>query len=777
MSAGHFIAFIDDDAIPEPEWLSDLSAAFEGGAAGAGGFTYDHTGYAFQSRHIVCDRLGNADLSVNAEDIDQYNFPFSNKYPSLLGTNSAFVRDEVCQIGGFDEEFEYYLDETDLCLRLIDGGGRINEVSSARVHHKFLASHLRNELRALSNPYPVLKNKIYFSLVNNKGHHTLTEVQEDAVRFFNKQRSDTKWCVENGRLPEAALDEFDEAANRAWVVGLKRGLSGQRRLRRAEFFRAPAEFRRFEVNSIESPRTFVFISQNFPPRMDGVGRYTADISRAIAAKGHTVHVLTRGEDQNRVDLEEGVWIHRLLDKDHAPKVLQGGGRVPPNVWSHSRSLLDEIERISTFRKIDVIEASSWDCEGLATLLDGQIPVATNVVTTLSHWLDTHEELRADAKWMNEFGEPVQAAERLMFERSDMILAASKAIVESIEERYRIPLKSDTRLRTCIHGMEDMRPLPRRAPAALADADLSDGHVRILFLGRLELRKGIDHLLTAVPRVLRANPRAEFWIAGDDTLMLDGGLTARQRFMRDHGENEEIAGRVHFLGKVSHEELRWLYANCDIYTSPSRFESFGLIFVEAMMFSKPSVGTRTSGIAEIVEHNVTGLLARVDDAASLEKEITGLAADGALRRRLGERARLEFERIYDVSAVADLRIALLSEIMRVEPPIDAIRVPEVARQTDRGHLLMQGHPLEIAVSTVREVHLTFYAHPWSGVAQILLDGRVVQDIDLYDATGRFLTVRVPTEAATHLAVVRAGHKAALAHDTEVIFHKAVVCLQS
>lgn len=778
MSAGDVVAFIDDDAIPEPEWLDQLVRAYDASAVkGAGGLVYDHTGYRYQYRYAVCDRLGNAVFDVT-EPATAFNFPFSNLFPYIQGANSSFDRAALVSIGGFDEEFEFYLDETDVCCRLVDAGYTIRQLDGATVHHKYLPSSIRNVDRITVVKYPVLKNKIYFSLVNNHGHFGVDEALSDGLRFFQSQRQDLERHVQSGRISATTLEDFDEQAEKAWRTGLSRGLSGKRRTRPASFFASASEFVRCPRIVPEGERrTFVFLSQSFPPlSMGGSARYTVDITRAIADLGHNVHVITRSDGDNTVDFERGVWVHRLVAKGQIPETLPTGETIPHHIWNTSRTLLEEVERIAKARKVDAIEAASWDCENIAAILDGRFPVATNVITTLTHWLDTHEELRSDEKWMSEFGRPMQAAERVLFEQSDLIIAASGAIVASIEERYALPLVQSPRVSPCVHGMEDMRPLPRRAPHSVSGFNPTDGVVRILFLGRLELRKGIDLLLLhAAPSVLRAFPNVEFWIAGDDSLVLDGGLTARRRFEDAFTDQPEVLARVRFFGNVSEEELHWLYANCDIYTSPSRFESFGLIFVEAMMFSKPSVGTRTSGIAEILEHDVTGLMAEVDDAASLEAELKRMSGDADLRRRLGEKGREQFETVYEASVVAKRRTAILSGLSREPFPDALIHVPASSRPLDTGTLLMPGDAIEINVGSARDIYVSFFAHAWSGIAEIQLDGRLAQRVDLFHPTGSYRTVRILPSGARLLRIIRCGHKAASAHDTEVIFHQAARCV--
>ncbi|HWM21281.1 MAG TPA: glycosyltransferase, partial [Ilumatobacteraceae bacterium] len=142
-SAGELVAFIDDDAIPEFDWLDDIAGAFgDAEVAGAGGLVFDHTGVEFQFRFSASSRLGEPLLS-DVASFDALCVPGAFWFPHLQGTNAAFRRDALDEVGGFDETFDYYLDETDLCARIVDAGYVLRQLDDAHVHHKFLPSGLR----------------------------------------------------------------------------------------------------------------------------------------------------------------------------------------------------------------------------------------------------------------------------------------------------------------------------------------------------------------------------------------------------------------------------------------------------------------------------------------------------------------------------------------------------------------------------------------------------------------------------------------------------------
>jgi glycogen(starch) synthase len=114
----------------------------------------------------------------------------------------------------------------------------------------------------------------------------------------------------------------------------------------------------------------------------------------------------------------------------------------------------------------------------------------------------------------------------------------------------------------------------------------------------------------------------------------------------------VLARTRFHGAAPRETLLERYAACDIFIAPSQYESFGLVFIEAMCFGKPVVAFDVGGASEIVSDGETGLLAPPGDRAALAACVLGLAEDPALRERLGRRAREVYEQRYTTELMID-----------------------------------------------------------------------------------------------------------------------------
>lgn len=143
-AAGEVVAFIDDDAVAEPGWLTHLMAPFQNAEVGAaGGFVRGRNGISFQWRARSVDAKGAAEpLQVHPRQATVLR-PRGHRATKTEGTNMAVRRDVLLELEGFDPGFAFFLDETDLNLRLARAGRATAIVPLAEVHHGFAASPRR----------------------------------------------------------------------------------------------------------------------------------------------------------------------------------------------------------------------------------------------------------------------------------------------------------------------------------------------------------------------------------------------------------------------------------------------------------------------------------------------------------------------------------------------------------------------------------------------------------------------------------------------------------
>lgn len=632
MAKGDLIAFIDDDAIPEPEWLEQLAERYKDPLVGAvGGRVYNHTGYDFQYEFCIVDRYGNPDLTMS-EPTPFLAFPKSNRVPHLLGCNSSFRRSALLEISGFDEEFEYFLDETDVCLRIVDAGYIIVQLNDAYVHHKYAPSNIRGDNKIVKNRYPIIKNKIYFIFKHAKEFFSLEQILKEQLKFIEAQRIEVQWATKNGLLTLEDLNSFESDVQKAIEVGLKRGVEGvtaDAKITKQKLKKYEGNFYPFTSLKDHSFKSIILISRDYPPNHGGgIATFNKDLAESLSALGNIVHVITQSKDCNRVDFENGVWLHRIKIKEYKAPQEVISGEIPSSIWNWSATALEEAKRISTHRKIDVIEAPIWDCEGIAFLLDGNWPLVTSLQTTLHFWLLNHSHYLSNEKWMTNFANPMLIIEKLIMMQSHAVRSISRAIAHEIENAYHFQF-AENRVMFLPLGLtkssENIYQLEVQKQ--------QENHCEILFVGRLEYRKGIDVLLNSIPMILKVNPFVTFKIIGNNELTGEENRTYMELFLEKYGDQPWI-NKVKFLGQTDQITLLSAYKECDIFVAPSRFESFGLIYLEAMREGKPVIACSVGGVPEIIEDQVNGILIEPNNEAQLVHAINFLVADSKLRKKMG-----------------------------------------------------------------------------------------------------------------------------------------------
>ena len=206
---------------------------------------------------------------------------------------------------------------------------------------------------------------------------------------------------------------------------------------------------------------------------------------------------------------------------------------------------------------------------------------------------------------------------------------------------------------------DTRRFANQAPYS----ELRDGMCNLLFVGRLEYRKGLGYLLRAFATLKPQYPNLRLIIVGDGPLRRWYGNFISRKQLED----------VVMVGYVPPSELPRYYASADIFCSPATGdESFGIVLLEAMASGKPIVATSIDGFREVVAHGREGLLVERKSRRQLAYALQTLISNPSLRQQMGE-AGLVTAQQYDWERVIDRVTDVYNQAIDSAQPAPSVRL--------------------------------------------------------------------------------------------------------
>jgi len=164
-SSGKYVVLIDDDAEAKPNWLNNFYRCYNDEKIGAvGGLVYGAIHREIQFKNGTVNKLG--DITYNDPySREDYNNPNGFRFNNMMGTNCSFRRDILQKLGGFDTNYRYYFDETELCIRIIRAGYKIAHANDAIVYHK-MSEGINRKGYWDNNWTQILKNTMVLSITN-----------------------------------------------------------------------------------------------------------------------------------------------------------------------------------------------------------------------------------------------------------------------------------------------------------------------------------------------------------------------------------------------------------------------------------------------------------------------------------------------------------------------------------------------------------------------------------------------------------------------------------
>ena len=353
----------------------------------------------------------------------------------------------------------------------------------------------------------------------------------------------------------------------------------------------------------------LLITLEYPPVHGGVASYYFGLVEELKRQGHEVEVIAQASAD---------W----HDPSPPPSPAGRGGLLLSRwIWPRWVRGYFTVRKALKNRSRDFLFVGQvLPLGAIAYLLRRRVPYVV-----FTHGMDV---LMAQKSWRKRW------LARKIFERAKLVVANSeftKREIEKIENRkWKIEVLYPCPIISADVRTEDVDLLRRKLGLV--------GKRVMLTLGRVVERKGHDLVITALPEILAHVPEAIYVVAGEGP-----DLGRLQKLVADSPFGKGLSSTVRFVGAISDEDRPLYYALSDLFVMPSRqigpdVEGFGLSFLEAAGFGKPSIGGRSGGVPEAILDGKTGALVDPNDSSALARVAVQLLRDDTLRHELGQNAK-------------------------------------------------------------------------------------------------------------------------------------------
>lgn len=420
---------------------------------------------------------------------------------------------------------------------------------------------------------------------------------------------------------------------------------------------------------------------SYPPEsMGGIPRQRQILANALVKQGHEIHVIVQGKRQATTK-QNNVIIHSV------PFVRQPftySEKYPALNYrlTHSQAIQEQVRVLNQEHHLDVLDVPLWGLEGMIPIYADEMPVVLWLQTSFAQLV----EMGQQTPRVDDVG--VIAMEKECLARAHGIIADSQTVLTDFEKLY--GLKGLQQKSCVVHlGLPDL-PVNQRPHRREGES------IEALLVGRLEMRKGTPNIFEVLPELLRADRHLRVRFIGEDNSRWDGfyqkcGQTYPEYF---HTHWPGLRGRVIFEGAVSDQRLVEAYNQADLMLVPSIYESFGLIYLEAMRAGLPIVTFALGAAPEIFangEQDGAVIVPPQDNQAFLQAT-QDLISNGRKRQEIGSSGRECFTRSFLDTQMAAQTAEYYREVIATFPH------PTIARPR-RIFQVMEALDAGDAVSTI------------------------------------------------------------------------------
>lgn len=234
-------------------------------------------------------------------------------------------------------------------------------------------------------------------------------------------------------------------------------------------------------------------------------------------------------------------------------------------------------------------------------------------------LKTQKQYAVDVSHEKKISEQRLAMEKEIIKAASLIISLAETEKRDLNLLYGAPLK---KIAVIPGGVDVKQFLPKPKSKARSILRLPKEDFILLFVGRLEWRKGVGTLISAVRLLKEVIPRVKVLVVGGKIFGLKRNKDDWNEYQRllKKAKEEKVEDLIHFVGRVDHGRLSLFYSAADALVIPSYYEPFGLVALEGMASQIPVVASRKGGLRATIKDGLTGFLFEPRNPRDLKEKV-------------------------------------------------------------------------------------------------------------------------------------------------------------
>ncbi len=392
-----------------------------------------------------------------------------------------------------------------------------------------------------------------------------------------------------------------------------------------------------------------FVSYEYPPdtALGGIATYVYQLSKLLKQRGHHIEVFSGSSYRQGTEIEDGIVVHRVQDKDKNRKnfslnvgrvfaerhtvvkfdVLEGA-----EIYAYARGAVQLVPDIPLVVKLHT-----------PSFLIGQINrVQPSLQMKVRRYVGALRRGNKPQPFPRRHYDIKNDIERLHTLDADEITTPSKALGDKLIEAWELPTEKVVHIPNPYIPSEELLNLPVKSNTNV-----------VTFMGRLEVRKGVLDLAQAIPLILQQYPDTRFRFVGRSLPLPLSNLDMQQHIEKTL---QQYRNSLEFTGAVRLNCISSILADTDICVFPSIWENFPNVCLESMAAARGVVGSNAGGMMEMLNFGRTGRLVPPRSPEKIAEAVIELLENPELRMQLGQAARERVLTEYNLERIGALQEA-------------------------------------------------------------------------------------------------------------------------